>query len=52
MYYKGTTMDEIQKYLTEELQSAKEEKENVLMLLLYIILYFVEYLKYFSTRLF
>ena len=28
MYYKGTTMDEIQKYLTEELQSAKEEKEN------------------------
>lgn len=29
MYYKGTTMDEIQKYLTEELQSAKEEKENL-----------------------
>ena len=29
MYYKGITMDEIQKYLTEELQSAKEEKENL-----------------------
>lgn len=26
MYYKGTTMDENTKYLTEELQSAKEEK--------------------------